>query len=242
MTDERENTTYVPLPEAPEQMAERQARYAAEGRDRHGTLLKAEPPCQAFIKPQKAPISQAERERLLSLWGAKLGSELIREADGASLDDLYGAEMQAAWDDWCSVRQNMAEQMAAEEARKVAAYQQKLIEEKVATEARRNLKRGEEVQKNGRLCMRLYSCLGDKSSGGARPTTLHVSSECWSHERVDPVSGKLLTPHKCPFLHPGDAGWHEQWLKNRLWNPQEPVRQFGGGNRFASLTGGQKRK
>lgn len=242
MTDERENTLYVPLPEAPEQMAERQARYAAEGRDRHGTLLKAEPPCQAFIKPQKAPISQAERERLLSLWGAKLGSELIREADGASLDDLYGAEMQAAWDDWCSARERIAGEIAAEEARQMAEVQRLNLVEKAIQEARRNLKRGEQVQKNGRLCTRLYSCVGDKRSGGAKPSTMHVSSECFTHR--DHQAGKIRDD--CPFLHPGDAGWHEQWLKNRLWIPagaqQEPVRQFGGGDRFASLTGGQKRK
>ena len=120
-------------------------------------------------------------------------------------------------------------------AASVAAYNQKIIEEKVAVEARRNLKRGEQVEKNGRLCTRLYSCVGDKASGGARPTTMHVSSECWSHERVDPVSGKLLAPHKCPFLHPGEPGWHAEWTMNRLWKPAAaPTRSWEAENRFAA--------
>jgi hypothetical protein len=61
--------------------------------------------------------------------------------------------------------------------------------------------------------------VGDKHNGGAKPTTMHVSSECWSHERRCPETGNLLTPHKCPFLHPGEPGFHKEWMTNRLWLP-----------------------
>ena len=73
--------------------------------------------------------------------------------------------------------------------------------------------------KNGRLCTRLYSCEGVAATGGAKPTTRHVSSECWSHERKCPETGALLAPHKCPWLHPGEPGWLPQWNTDRLFKP-----------------------
>lgn len=109
--------------------------------------------------------------------------------------------------------------LKAADAAAAAARRQSLIEEKVAVEARRNLKRGETVEKKHCPCARLYSCVGDKRTGGAKPTTKHVSSECWSHERICPITGALLKPHKCPWLHPGEAGWQNQWSTDRLWKP-----------------------
>lgn len=121
--------------------------------------------------------------------------------------------------------------LAAAEALAAAARRQSRIVEKVADESRRGLKRGEEVHKKACPCARLYSCVGDKSTGGARPTTRHVSSECWSHERICPQTGARLKPHKCPWLHPGEPGWQAQWNTDRLW---KPVVAAAPSNRFVS--------
>jgi hypothetical protein len=96
------------------------------------------------------------------------------------------------------------------------------------------LKSGVKLEKKNAPCARLYSCVGDKSTGGLKPTTRHVSSECWSHERIDPETGELLTPHKCPWLHPGEPGWQAQWNTDRLWRPASaaPV----AASRFAALS------
>lgn len=116
---------------------------------------------------------------------------------------------------------------------------QSRIVEKVGDESRRALKRGEEVHKKACPCARLYSCVGDKSTGGARPTTKHVSSECWSHERICPQTRALLKPHKCPWLHPGEPGWQKQWDTDRLWKPAAaPVALSAAQSRFAALVGG----
>jgi hypothetical protein len=80
------------------------------------------------------------------------------------------------------------------------------------------------VQKNGRICTRCYSCEGNKHSdwedGGkkARPSTLHVSSDCFTHTEF--LAGRIR--EDCPFLHHGDAGWHAQWDRNFLWDPMHP--------------------
>lgn len=103
----------------------------------------------------------------------------------------------------------------------------------VSTKAKTGLKRGQAVQKKPCPCKMLYSCQGDKSTGGARPTTLHVSSECWAHEYVDPLTKKRVVKHVCPWLHPGEEGWLKEWETNRLFNPNATAAQ----NRFAALAG-----
>lgn len=244
MTDNM-HTNECPSPkrgaaESSEQKVERIAKFAAQGRDEWGVLLRHHHcSCKACTVVEKPMITPAECQRLVDLWGNKLGAELILEAEGASFDELYGWEMQKAWDAWCAARRSIAEAVAKKEAKQEEEQRKMLIAEKVAIEARRNLKRNEVVQKNGRVCTRLYSCIGDKRNGGAKPTTMHVSSECWSHERVDPISGALLMPHVCPFLHPGEPGWRPQWMSNRLWLPAAAAAEP---NRFASLGAGHRKQ
>ncbi|NBV77690.1 hypothetical protein EBR66_06020 [bacterium] len=156
--------------------------------------------------------------------------QLCHTACGGSWYDMFYPDgKDPEWDAVMEMYTLTQAEREAKEARSREAYRQNMIEEKVAIEARRNLKRNEQVEKNGRICLRLYSCVGDKHTGGAKPTTMHVSSECWSHERICPVTGNLLTPHKCPFLHPGEPGWHKEWMTNRLWQPAgmaEPKSRF----------------
>jgi hypothetical protein len=69
-------------------------------------------------------------------------------------------------------------------------------------------------------CKWLYNCKGDRKSGGAKPTTTHISTECWSHSYHDPATGKLIEPRVCFMLHPGEPGWIKEWETNRLYKPE----------------------
>ena len=229
---EEETLRYVPVPESAEETAARQARYAAEGRDKHGTLLSAAQSCGGCFncawaaRPKPACWTDAECQAAVDLWGPRLGAELIlMRNEGRTLDDLYGPEMQEAWDDWCAARERTAAAVAAAEKAQMEANWKRACVEQAMVEARRNLKRGEQVQKNGRICTRCYSCEGSKHTvwedGGhkARPSTLHVSSECFTHQEF--LAGKIRDD--CPFLHHGDAGWHAEWDRNFLWDPTAPT-------------------
>jgi hypothetical protein len=225
--DEGDRPRYVSPPETEEQAAARVAAYAAQGRNQWGVLLQDGAPCTCHhCEPTqrqeraRAPWSDSECQAVVDLFGWKHGAELILEHnEGWTLDDMYGHEMQVAWDDLCEAKRRLADVLEAESQRAIEAMRQQNIADKVAMESRRNLKRKEEVVKKNIPCSRLYSCEGDKSTGGAKPTTMYVSSECWSHERVCPKSGRLLTPHCCPWQHPGEEGWNPHWNRNRLWRP-----------------------
>jgi hypothetical protein len=99
----------------------------------------------------------------------------------------------------------------------IASYQARNKAERVAirvgacctkrTEAR--------AQKKCEPCKFLYSCVGTP----ARSTTMHVSSECWSHEYTDAVTGKKVVKHVCDRLHPGEDGWLAEWATDRHFKP-----------------------
>jgi hypothetical protein len=210
-----------------EEKQERIRENLAQGRDATGILRTHSPVCACnFCQPERDSdpvdeyIQSEEYKTALRVFGEETAAQLCFAAIGGSWYDMfYRVDSDPEWDAVMARYYANKQAREAEEARKLAAYRQRQIEEKVAEEARRNLKKGQQVEKNGRLCTRLFSCVGDKHSGGAKPTTMHVSSECWSHERRCPETGALLTPHKCPFLHPGEPGFHKEWLTNRLWMP-----------------------
>lgn len=43
----------------------------------------------------------------------------------------------------------------------------------------------------------------------------HIYTECWFWEYVDPKTGKKVSKHVCNCLHPGQAGWEDEWLWNQ---------------------------
>ncbi len=93
--------------------------------------------------------------------------------------------------------------------------------------------------KQMRPCKYLYSCEGDRKTGGARPTTLHISSECWSHSYTDPLTKKVISKHACWFLHPGEAGWCNEWVKNRNFMPSSgPAAALPPPTNFRGAAGG----
>ena len=229
-----------------------------EGRDQNGVWIGAHPTnCRGCCCQPYAAEQSEDYLRCQSLFGTQQAEYMLQERSGMSWYDMffpggYDPEWDAVMTAYRAAYNAVPEEVRA--ARAVAeslADIQKRKEEKAADEAkmrlsREQLKSGLKMVKNGRLCTRLYSCVGDKASGGARPTTMHVSSECWSHERVDPITGALLTPHKCPFLHPGEPGWHAEWAANRLWQPAAapaaPVRVWEPENRFSAAWEKPKRR
>lgn len=144
--------------------------------------------------------------------------------------------------------QKSAEQLATERAQReaVASKMEKEIElGAVCT----HIKRVQDAQaaryaargKIAEPCKKLYSCQGGGKQGGvARPTTMHVSSECWRYEYTDPESGKLIKVHTCNWLHPGEDGWQPEWETNRTFKPATPIQVLGAvqpaqPNRFKAL-------
>jgi hypothetical protein len=189
-------------------------------------------PRQSF--PPSVPSAPVNYGRAAALFGAETAAALERVDNGSSLYDALYPDGDPEWDAFeaeCAVRtaerEANAEFYRAQEAKALLAHKQKRIEEKVADESKMRLNRdqlrsGLKMEKKACPCARLYSCVGDKSDGGARPTTKHVSSECWSHERKCLETGALLAPHKCPWLHPGEPGWLPQWTNDRLFKPAAP--------------------
>ena len=204
-------------------------------RDAAGNLLEHDSPCRGSccnkteIKIKKTPFGAAHNQMLEAehLWVVATGSQegFWWRLFGDAIMEAERAEM-AAWS------ANRA-QREAEEAAALLAFEQQKVAEIVAIQARRGVRRGDAVAKKQTPCSRLYSCVGDKSTGGAKPTTRHISSECWSHERTDPRTGQKVIKHVCPWLHPGEEGWMAEWETNRLWKPvAAPTRSWSQENRF----------
>ncbi len=206
---------------------------AQQKSDELGALYAAHYPVVPFLAAESAAASKKadDFKRCAALFGKEMAEVFTRTDRGMSIYDAIHVDGDPEWDEWQAICSAQAAHRAANtelyraaESAAQLAWQQKRIEEKVADESkarlsREKLKMGMKLEKKDCPCARLYSCVGDKSTGGARPTTSHVSSECWSHERVCPRTGDLLKPHKCPWLHPGEPGWLPQWNTDRLFKP-----------------------
>lgn len=166
------------------------------------------------------PWMTAETSNMLyleSAWGVSWGT--LFEDDIAELEArLQSPEALAA----------AAKKAAAVEA-ECLAYEQRMVAERNAIRAgATRTKHGPvQIQKIAQPCKKLYSCEGGGSKGGvAKPTTLHVSSECWAHEYTD-ASGKRIVKHVCQWLHPGESGWLPQWQTDRNYRPDAVAAGLG---------------
>jgi hypothetical protein len=113
-----------------------------------------------------------------------------------------------------------AERQAREEAQKeLESLSSKLAEKARNHEIKAHYKCNKGKKENY-PCKYLYSCVGERKTGGAKPTTLHISSECWSHSYTDPLTGQRIEKHACWNLHPGEEGWCKEWETNRLYKPE----------------------
>jgi hypothetical protein len=128
-------------------------------------------------------------------------------------------------------------QQEAKQAQEAAAAELEALSRKLASKARdHEIKAGYKCNKGKKEmspCKYLYNPQGDRSTGGAKPTTLHITTECWSHAYTDPATGERIEKHACWFLHPNEPGWCKEWETNRLFRPAEFVAPSN--NRFAHL-------
>jgi hypothetical protein len=144
--------------------------------------------------------------------------------------------------------QKTEEQLALERAMRDAAADK--LEKEIELGSKCNhIKRVQEAQaaryaargKIAEPCKKLYSCQGGGKQGGvARPTTMHVSSECWRYEYTDPETGRFIKVHTCNWLHPGEDGWQPEWNTTRTFKPATPIKVLGAAaptqnNRFQSI-------
>ena len=111
----------------------------------------------------------------------------------------------------------------------IAVAERKIKAERVAIRegATRTKHGAPEIRRLAQPCKFLYNCQGTP----ARPTTLCVSTECWSHESgVCPWAHPAMPKRAAMKLadgtvipaapaRPADPEWHTEWETDRLWRP-----------------------
>jgi hypothetical protein len=137
-----------------------------------------------------------------------------------------------------AMKQKQEEELAKEEAMYKIDKERRRIEDSVRRHEIVANYKGNKGRKEMRPCRYLYSCNGDRKTGGARPSTLHITTECWNYEYHDPITKKLVISHTCMHLHPGEEGWCKEWETNRLFVPsgaqqQQPQQQQHQSTRFS---------
>lgn len=117
-------------------------------------------------------------------------------------------------------------QREAADADSAAAFERKTKVERTAIRvgAACNRHGAAPIRKVAQPCKFLYNCQGTP----ARPTTMHVTTECWSH-----ASGV------CDRMHPGETGWAPQWQTDRTFKPVAATRSWEPENRFSAAAGGR---
>lgn len=91
-----------------------------------------------------------------------------------------------------------------------------------------------EIRRLAQPCKFLYNCQGTP----ARPTTMHITTECWSHEKgICPWAHPAMPARAAMTLAdgtrvpaspaiPADALWCPQWATDRLFRPVTPENRF----------------
>jgi hypothetical protein len=162
--------------------------------------------------------------------GVSWGDVMLQEE--AAADALLSPEELAA------KRAYEAECRAREDARRkleLEASERRLKAERVAVRTGAACGKKAVVKKVAQPCKFLYNCQGSP----AKPTTKTVTTECWSHEYVDPATGRRVVKHACDRLHPGEEGWLPQWNGNPSYRAPAPAGGAGAAvpNRFQSMGG-----
>jgi hypothetical protein len=126
----------------------------------------------------------------------------------------------------------------AERAKAIEEYTRKNKVERVAIRegAMRTRNGPVEIRRLAQPCKFLYNCQGTP----ARPTTMHITTECWSHEKgVCPwahpamparAAMKLADGSVVPAAPaiPADPLWCPQWATDRLFRPVTAENRFAG--------------
>lgn len=218
------STDYLPMrPIHPTHIDDMKARWAADGRDSAGVLLTHPTSCICDGCVSDANWSECKKACTQTPFGRLFGDAYQAEAERFSAGDWWGifaddmmALEQKVVVEWSA---NRAANEAAVEAR-IAAADARLKAERVAIRVGAACtKRKAPINKIAQPCKFLYDCQGTP----ARPTTMRVTTECWSHEYTDPVTGAKIVKHVCDRMHPGEAGWLPQWNTDRTFKIAAPA-------------------
>ena len=164
--------------------------------------------------------------KTLSPFGRLFGQKFQDDADQFSAGNwwsLFGEDLMALEQkvvaEWNVNRQ--AKEAAIDAS--IASAEARLKAERVAVRVGAMCtKRKTPIQKVAQPCKFLYNCQGTP----ARPTTLSVTTECWSHEYTDPATGAKIVKHVCDRMHPGEEGWLKQWNTDRNFKIVAAVRRW----------------
>ena len=191
--------------------------------DSNGVLIGHATNCKGICCNAEVHYSEtSDFKRLSTLFGLQAANDHYRMMAGESLWQIYGEEMIAVEDRLAAEAIATAPQREADSAAAAAAFDCKEKAERVAIRvgAARNRNGAVAIVKRPEPCKFLYNCQGTP----ARPTTLGVTTECWSHEYRDPKTGAIVAKHVCDRLHPGEAGWLPQWITDRRFKAAAAVR------------------
>ena len=190
-------------------------------------------------------VPSADYLNAVRIFGAEAAEMVWRFQNGATLWELHAEEMLQMEERLATLyRSNRVEEEATAAAAAAAFERRNKVERVAIREGATRTRHGPaEIRKLPQPCKFLYNCQGTP----ARPTSMHITTECWSHE-----SGV------CPWAHPAmparaamkladgtvvpasparaaDPMWCPQWATDRLFRPVNPNE-----NRFAALSRPQR--
>jgi hypothetical protein len=162
------------------------------------------------------------KHNLSLLFGQQAAEDYTRLLEGETWWQIYGEDMIAIEERLAAEYAATRTERDAADAAAIEAFERKNKADRVAIRegASRNKHGVVEIRRVAQPCKFLYDCQGSP----AKPTTRHITTECWSHAKG-----------VCPWAHPGDANWVEQWLTDRLFRPES-------NERFAFAAAKPKRK
>ena len=252
--DEHMDASYAPMrPLPPSYFAETVARWAADGRDASGVLREHPATCICDGCASDAVWAECKKLCTQTPFGRQFGEAYQAEAERFSAGDwwgIFGDELMAAENASAEHYRANKARLDAESAAAVAAFdrREKVARVAIREGASRTRHGPVEIRRIAQPCKFLYNCQGTP----ARPTTMAVSTECWSHETgVCPwahpamparAAMKLTNGTIVPAARaiPADPLWDSHWMTDRLFRPV-----VAGENRFAAAAaagGGNRRE
>lgn len=157
------------------------------------------------------------------LIGDVLKMHVLVEHYGLSWGDIFYYDEQIRLAKMTDKEKEEAAKKAAVEATMnalaVKSYDMQVHAERMAIVSRMGVKKGEVSKKLQKPCKWLYCDEKAPKVNGKAPQTNHICSECWAWEYVDPKTKQKKKPRTCPYLHPGEEGWCQQWATNKKYDP-----------------------
>lgn len=213
----------IPIVLPTEYMTMTKTRWAAEGRDQCGALLSHAGECACMGCRPETPTPKTPFDRL---FGSDAESELFSQGAWWSIfgDDMLALEEKVV----AEYRATKSQTDAARDAVIAAADRKNKVERVAIREGACRTRHGPaEIRRLAQPCKFLYNCQGTP----ARPTTMHITTECWSHESgVCPWAHPAMPARAAMKLKdgtvvpaaaaiPADPLWDAHWATDRLYRP-----------------------